>query len=1108
MIQNRKLSRGQFAAATVLLACVISACVMAAPKKKVRPAKAKPKPPATSVFVAPSGLKPDSPRKYKVYKGSSCVSVARVGRAQGLAPGTYDVRVGFPSGWVSRPLVLKSGQKAVVPTGLFAFRKVADSPSGSTIPQKLYQGDNYLVSGYHGTTARLLPGKYTVRYHLPGDVNPSQLLRKWHVSGTYPLNWQKDLKLQTVFPPERPGKFKATDTFKIGKKNYAWQAVDGRSIDLRKHTKKVSGAIYLAREIYAKSAGRAELVLSFRGGMVAWLNGKKIQSVSLSKRFTTHRTSLFVTLKKGRNELLLKTYTANWLYGPFSASLERWRTYDVNVVAGANDVNPEPIAAVAKTASPGPVSGIKGIVFCKTPNLSDGRSGLHYEQFRIVKRPYKASICTLIPACPEGKLTDLTGGKFAAAIHPDLSFDAKRIIFSAKRITKKPENWNVYDMNIDGSDLRQITRGIGDCLDPCYLPDGKILFSCNQPGFRDEYDRDKALLLHTCKPDGSELQRITFNLSSDTASIVMNDGRILFTSWQHHAEHVATNGVFAFCTLMPDGTGFMPFYGNHNGQGNNSKSYAQQLTDGRIVYVDSAGHRHYNGGGLSTIDPRRPMSSREILTPGMIYNGHNLAGRYASPYPLPDGGMLCSYSPGRGTYPLRDDPAETIHMGVYRFDFDSGRPGRIIYDDPKTQDYDAIAIYRRTTPPSLQPMTIPGRKTGTFFCVNAYLSDRKTQSKRVVVGELPPAKPGEIKRIRLLEGFGLEDKNPKKHKPLAIDILQMSFGSSSNSGNAFEQRSIIGYAPVEKDGSFHIEVPADTVTCLQTLDENDMAIETQLTWVWVRPGETRTCIGCHEDRETALANTDCMAMRKKAYFVAQPKEKRRTVDFRRDIMPIIEKKCSSCHHGGKDTDGGLDLRKGFELVFHRKGCRGGTLNAAMFNHAYESLLQAPTGRTRVGTLVISGAAKYSPLIWRLYGKQLGFTDERNPYTKKSALMPPKQALSDAEKKLFVEWVDLGAQWDNIAGEDKLPGYDQDQSRAMGVAVARRVAKPIATGKAAFDTRCFECHDASKLAKWKKLNYPDPQAMIARMSAKRKGWIHQSEVPLILRHVQKVLSAKK
>ena len=196
MIHNRKNSWGKLVGICVVFACITSACVIAAPKKKAPVRKAKPKPPATSVMIVPSGLKPDSPNRYRVYKGSRCVSFARVGRPQGLAPGKYDVRVGFQSGWVSRPIELKSGQKAIVPTGLFAFRKIAPAANGSTVPQKLYQGDTYLASGYYGQTARLYPGKYNVRYHLPGDVNPARTLRKWHVMGSFPIDWRKDLKLE------------------------------------------------------------------------------------------------------------------------------------------------------------------------------------------------------------------------------------------------------------------------------------------------------------------------------------------------------------------------------------------------------------------------------------------------------------------------------------------------------------------------------------------------------------------------------------------------------------------------------------------------------------------------------------------------------------------------------------------------------------------------------------------------------------------------------------------------------------------------------------------------------------------------------------------------
>ena len=391
-----------------------------------------------------------------------------------------------------------------------------------------------------------------------------------------------------------------------------------------------------------------------------------------------------------------------------------------------------------------------------------------------------------------------------------------------------------------------------------------------------------------------------------------------------------------------------------------------------------------------------------------------------------------------------------------------------------------------------------GEKTGTFLCVNPYLSDRVFNG-RVVVGELPPAKTGEIKAVRVVEGFGVEDKDPKKHKGIVIDMLQMSFGSGSNGGNAFEQKRIVGYAPCEPDGSFHVEVPADTVLSLQTLDANGMAIETQLTWVWVRPGEKRLCIGCHESREMSLPNLDCQAMSVRPHFAAAPPEKRRTVDFRRDVMPVIEKRCAGCH-GKKDKPaGGLHMPAGFDLVFHRSGFTGRAINGAFFNQAYEGLLQA--GPNRIGRLVISNAARHSPLIWRLYGKQLAFTDKRVPYKKPCTLMPPGKPLSEAEKKLFVEWIDIGAQWDNIPGEDDLPGYDADESRKMARAVAQKLKHPIADAKEAFRARCLDCHDARRMLPVRTMSDTKVRSMVTRMIGKRKGWIHDSEIPLILRHIK-------
>ncbi len=1060
-----------------------------------------------TVFIDATGLRPDSNREFAVYQGNRCVKYARAGQRVALPAGTYDIRVGFPSGRRSRVVNLTPGQNLTIPTGLFAFANVTPPGMRSTAPQKLYYGNTYMATGYQGQTARLYPGTYTVRYHLPTDAKPANAIRTWQTLTPIPARTDADRKLATPLPIETSARLDFTRPVTVGKQKLIWRKSASAMVMPLQSGLAGKAVRYLATEISSPAPRQVGLVFHCRGGLKVWLNGKLLRTASPNARYSGKRIEVFATLAKGVSTLLVKTGASKYGNWPFHATLESWRSYQVTVNANASSrvgSSPRPAALAAASESPA-VPGIGGIVFCQVPNNPNGTCGLHPEQFRIVRRPARARICSLIPAAPTGKLTDLTGKRFVAAIQPDLSYDGRKVIFSARKTAD--ERWNVYEMDLDGSALRQITKGLDDCWDPYYLPDGRIVFSSNSPGVRDEYDRDVAPLLFTCDADGDNPEQITFNLSSDVASIVLADGRILFTSWQHHGEHQGTAGVFSFCTVMPDGTGFMPFFGNHR-EANNTKSYAQQLTDGRVVFVDSAGHRHYNAGGLSAVSLRKPLTTRKILTPGMIYNGHNTAGRYASPYPLPGGEMLCSYSPGRGTHRLANDPAEDIHMGVYVFDFQSGRPGRLVFDDPNAQDFDALAIFRRPTPPVIPSVIRPGEPTGRMLCINAYLSDRKYQQRRAVVGELPPAKPGKIAGVRVVEGFGVHDKNPRKHRGTVIDILQMSFGSNTNGGTAFEQKRIVGYAPVYPDGSFNIEVPADTVLSLQTLDHNGMAIDTQLTWTWVRPGETRACIGCHESREQALANRDCQAMHSAPSFVATPPDMRRTVDFRRDVMPILEANCSLAKcHGAETKAGGLDLRKGFDLVFHRKGIRGRRLDAAMFNQAYESLLQA--NPARVGRLVIANSARHSPLIWRIYGKKLAFTDERNPYRKKITQMPPAPArpLSAADKKLLVEWIDLGAQWDNIPGEDILPGYDAIQSKKLAIEAAKAVAGVIPDPAKAFAIRCAECHDLTRVAGLKTADDGRIATTVRRMDAKRRGWVHDAEVPRIISHIRALRTRK-
>lgn len=71
----------------------------------------------------------------------------------------------------------------------------------------------------------------------------------------------------------------------------------------------------------------------------------------------------------------------------------------------------------------------------------------------------------------------------------------------------------------------------------------------------------------------------------------------------------------------------------------------------------------------------------------------------------------------------------------------------------------------------------------------------------------------------------------------------------------FEQQQILGYAPIEPDGSFKLQVPADVPLALSVVDADGRAIQTHTNWIQVRPGERRTCDGCHSPRRGAALNS-------------------------------------------------------------------------------------------------------------------------------------------------------------------------------------------------------------------------------------------------------------
>jgi len=203
-------------------------------------------------------------------------------------------------------------------------------------------------------------------------------------------------------------------------------------------------------------------------------------------------------------------------------------------------------------------------------------------------------------------------------------------------------------------------------------------------------------------------------------------------------------------------------------------------------------------------------------------------------------------------------------------------------------------------------------------------------------------------------------------------------------------RRLLGEVDLAGDGSFNVEVPADTPVELQLLDEDGLALRS-CAWVWTRWKEARGCIGCHEDPERTPPNRLVEAVQRPAARLTPSLERRRFVDFVEDVRPIVERRCLGCHGAG-----------GFPPRLDEAG-------------AYEALL---------ADAVRPGKARTSPLMWHLLGRR---TDRPWDDVESAAAAKPlpadAEALTRDEILTFVQWIDLGALRESPMTDDRAAARD-------------------------------------------------------------------------------------
>lgn len=447
-----------------------------------------------------------------------------------------------------------------------------------------------------------------------------------------------------------------------------------------------------------------------------------------------------------------------------------------------------------------------------------------------VYRPGR-NLFVLRPPNPDGQVTPLTQFTDGYVADCELSWDGTQVIFS--RRGQDDPWWHVWRIRVDGTELEQVTDGPYHDVGPAYLPDGRIVFSSTRSGIRDEYHGYQCNALYVMNSDGSDIERIATNAGRDNEPAVLADGRIAFCRLEMFYARIKTE--LTLHAVHADGSQDVVLYGPerrsfwHNldygprsriGRVENPLTFGvlrmtqpQAMPDGRQIVVATQ-------AGLALVGPLRDRET--IITP------ENETTAYTTPFPLPDGRVLCAATP-------KEFDHDKIDLGLYLLD-PATQSVQLLYDDPATADFEPRPVLARPAPNQQATVIDSDAYSGRFVCASVFTTQEKEAAER---GRL----------VRLIEGMPAVGRHSTHTNLWPI---------WKNHHGLFAR--VLGTVPLAADGSFCVDVPADRLMHFQVLDSDRRVVGNQLTWIYPRAGETRSCVGCHENPHTAPVATRPLAL--------------------------------------------------------------------------------------------------------------------------------------------------------------------------------------------------------------------------------------------------------
>jgi hypothetical protein len=452
--------------------------------------------------------------------------------------------------------------------------------------------------------------------------------------------------------------------------------------------------------------------------------------------------------------------------------------------------------------------------------------------------------------------------------------------------------------------------GLPDVNDvaPQFLPDGRIVFSSTRQtqaqaallneGFseyiaEDEAGTEPAFVLHVMNGDGTDIHEISFNASHDRDPSVLMSGEVMWTRWD---DAPGKDGMHLY-TSNPDGTNLQLLYGaNSHATGPNGTTDAdatiefvktKEMQSGKVLALirpymgtesKTAPLGTDFGGDLVEIDAKdyventqatlsdpgamgpaqTPATSYEVLT----IPGPSPGGRFYDGFPLWDGSgrILVSWTQCRlldtttnevvACTPANLASATSVDAppvySLWMFDPSTNTLQPIMLPTADIMVTDVVAAQPRTLPAVILDgvpgvtlnETLYNANVGSIDIRSVYDFDGVDTSTPNIQTLANGATAATLRPARFVR---IETPVPQPDPAfLKLNLPQTAFGVTNY------MRAILGYAPVQPDGSVNIEVPANVPFQLSVLDANAQRIfPTHNAWLQVAPGEQLKCNGCH-----------------------------------------------------------------------------------------------------------------------------------------------------------------------------------------------------------------------------------------------------------------------